>query len=376
MSVARPVKTVLFAGGGTGGHLFPGIALAEEFQRQEDAINIVFAGTRRGLEARVIPELGYTLVFLEVHGLVGVKGIKRVKSLANLPKAVIQALILLVRYRPTLVVGLGGYASAPVLMAAMVAGLPWVLQEQNAYPGLVNRTLSPFAGAVFTAFDKARESLKNRKVYNFGNPLRSHLQEDAVPEVMSGTPDSEEIADATFNILIVGGSQGARVLNRLLPEVIAGLTTEYPKLKVVHQAGKADLETVSKAYMAADCDAEVTAFIDDIGSYYRAADLVVCRAGALTLAELAELGKASILVPFPFAAHDHQVFNARAFAEKGAALIELESELSAAGLSDAIAGLIQHPETLARMGRMALEMARPQAREQIVKQCLKLIQEH
>ncbi len=375
MSVARPAKTVLFAGGGTGGHLFPGIALAEEFQRLEPDINIVFAGTERGIEARVIPEMGYPLVFLKVQGLVGVRGVKRLKALANFPKAVIQALILLVRYRPVLIVGLGGYASAPVLLAAMVAGLPWVLQEQNAYPGLVNRMLAPFADAVFIAFSKARESLKSRKIYNFGNPLRLRLQEQETT-VAAELSENQRVTDSSesdFNILIVGGSQGARVLNRRVPEALAILVSRYPDLKVVHQSGNADLETVKKAYAEINCQAEVTPFIDNIGVCYRAADLVICRAGALTLAELAELGKAAILVPFPFAAHDHQVFNARAFVEKGAAVMQIESELTAAGLSDEIENLITQPERREKMAQAAAELARPEARTEIVNHCLKLI---
>ncbi len=369
MSVARPAKTVLFAGGGTGGHLFPGIALAEEFKQRDPEVKIVFAGTRRGLEARVIPEIGYPLVFLRVQGLVGVKGLKRLKALFNFPKAVIQALILLVRYRPTLVVGLGGYASAPVLLAAMVAGLPWVLQEQNAYPGLVNRLLAPFAGAVFIAFDKAREKLKSRKVYDYGNPLRAHLQpnEAAIKE----NSDS-----AGFNILVVGGSQGARVLNQVVPQAVAALVGQYPDLQIVHQSGKHGFAEVKRAYADSNCQVEVKEFINDIGSCYLAADLVICRAGALTLAELAELGKAAILVPFPYAAHDHQLFNARAFAEKGAAIVQVESEFTVTSLRDEIERLKNNPEILKEMGQTASELARPQARAEIVKQCLELIEEH
>ena len=369
MSVARPAKTVLFAGGGTGGHLFPGIALAEEFKQRDPEIKIVFAGTRRGLEARVIPEIGYPLVFLKVQGLVGVKGLKRLKALFNFPKAVIQALILLVRYRPTLVVGLGGYASAPVLLAAMVAGLPWVLQEQNAFPGLVNRLLAPFAGAVFIAFDKAREQLKSKKIYNYGNPLRAHLQTQAVEK------DKKAGADG-FNILVVGGSQGARVLNQVVPQAVAALAGQYPDLQIVHQSGKHGFAEVNRAYADSNCQVEVKEFINDIGSCYLAADLVICRAGALTLAELAEVGKAAILVPFPHAAHDHQLFNARAFAEKGAAIVQIESEFTVAGLQEEIERLITNPKSRKEMSQAAAELARPQARAEIVRQCFELIKEH
>ncbi len=389
MSVARPVKTVLFAGGGTGGHLFPGIALAEEFKLREPKIKIVFAGTRRGLEARVLPELGYPLVFLRVQGLVGIKGVKRLKALVNFPRAVIQALILLVRYRPTLVVGLGGYASAPVLLAAMIAGLPWVLQEQNAYPGLVNRLLAPFAGAVFIAFAKAREQLHSKRIYDYGNPLRAHLQPQAPPESNTETkltadtepqtktePQKAAAANSAFNILVLGGSQGARILNQVVPQALIGLVKEYPHLRVVHQSGKAGRAEVEKAYSEIGCPVAVKEFIADIGSCYRAADLVICRAGALTLAELAEMGKAAILVPFPYAAHDHQLFNARAFADQGAAIVQIESEFTASGLQAELERLLDNPEIPEAMGRAALKSARPQARAKIVEQCLKLIEEH
>ncbi len=375
MSVVKPAKTIiraktiLFAGGGTGGHLFPGIALAEEFCRRQPELEIVFAGTRRGIEARIIPELGYPLVFLEVHGLVGVGGRRRLKALLNFPKAVIQALILLVRYRPALVVGLGGYASAPVLLAAMVAGLPWVLQEQNAFPGLVNRILAPWANAVFIAFAKAKEHLRSRKVYNFGNPLRLRLQRSGTSEALL----NERSEEKGFNVMVVGGSQGAGVLNRVVPAALSRLAERYPELKVVHQSGSREFSEVVKAYAAWKERVEVAEFINNIGAYYQNADLLICRAGALTLAELGELGKPAILVPFPHAAHDHQTFNARAFADSGAAWLRVESEFESQSLADDVESLINDPQTLTKMAQAAQKLARPEAREKIVDHCLKLI---
>ncbi|MEA3333006.1 MAG: undecaprenyldiphospho-muramoylpentapeptide beta-N-acetylglucosaminyltransferase [Pseudomonadota bacterium] len=364
-----PAKTILFAGGGTGGHLFPGIALAEEFLRREPKTKIVFAGTRRGIEARVIPDLGYPLAFLEVHGLVGVSRRRRLKAMFNFPKAVIQALIILVRYRPTLVVGLGGYASAPVLLAAMVAGLPWVLQEQNAFPGLVNRLLAPWANAVFIAFAKAKEHLKSRKVYDFGNPLRTQLQR---PDA-SGGAVSELSEEKFFNVLIIGGSQGAHVLNRVVPSAFAKLAERYP-VKIVHQTGLSDFAEVEKAYDAWPERVEVVEFINEIEEYYKNADLIICRAGALTLAELGELGKPAILVPFPHAAHDHQTFNAKAVADSGAAWLRPESEFASQSLADDVETLINDPQTLAKMAEAALTQGRPKAREQIVDYCLQLME--
>ncbi|MEA1921755.1 MAG: undecaprenyldiphospho-muramoylpentapeptide beta-N-acetylglucosaminyltransferase [Pseudomonadota bacterium] len=378
MSVAKlaktitPAKTILFAGGGTGGHLFPGIALAEEFLRREPNTKIVFAGTRRGIEARVIPELGYPLAFLEVHGLVGVSGLRRLKALFNFPKAVIQALIILVRYRPALVVGLGGYASAPVLLAAMVAGLPWVLQEQNAFPGLVNRLLAPWANAVFIAFAKAKEHLKSRKVYDFGNPLRTQLQRPDASGGAVSEPLSEHLEEKNFNILIIGGSQGAHVLNRVVPSAFAKLAERYP-VKIVHQTGLSDFAEVKKNYDAWPERVEVVEFINEIEEYYKNADLIICRAGALTLAELGELGKPAILVPFPHAAHDHQTFNAKAVADSGAAWLRVESEFESQSLADDVESLINNPQTLTKMAEAALTQGRPKAREQIVDHCLQLM---
>jgi len=311
------------------------------------------------------------LVFLEVQGLVGISGRRRLQALYNFPKAVIQALILLVRYRPALVVGLGGYASAPVLLAAMVAGLPWVLQEQNAFPGLVNRLLAPWANAVFIAFTNAKEHLRSQKVYDFGNPLRAQLQRSAASRSAAAKLSEGE---KTFNILIIGGSQGAHILNQVVPVAFAKLAQNYPGLKVVHQSGVQDYSEVNKAYAEWPERVEVAEFIDNIENYYKKADLIICRAGALTLAELGELGKPAILVPFPHAAHDHQTFNAKAVADSGAAWLRVESEFTSQTLADDLESLINDSKILAEMADAALTLGRPQAREQIVDLCLEFIE--
>ncbi len=367
MSQARPSKTILFAGGGTGGHLFPGIALAEEFLARDPATRVVFAGTSRGLEARIIPERGWPLACLEVYGLVGIRGWRRIKSVASLPKALVQALIILVRYRPSLVVGLGGYASAPVLLAAMIGGIPFVIQEQNAFPGLVNRLLAPFAGAVFTAFPEASQHLKSRCLHDFGNPLRK-LADPAAEKVV------KKPLAAGIKLLVIGGSQGARVLNRKVPPAFLEFLRTHPDAHIVHQTGPADLTSVEQAYRAAGKQAEVVDFITDIGERYRWADLVIARAGALTLAEIAGLGKPAILVPFPHAAHDHQTFNARAFARAGAAELIPEAELDSSGLARKFAALAGDGRQLEQMGAAARSLARPGAREKIVEYCLQLLE--
>jgi UDP-N-acetylglucosamine--N-acetylmuramyl-(pentapeptide) pyrophosphoryl-undecaprenol N-acetylglucosamine transferase len=370
MSPDRPTKTILFAGGGTGGHLFPGVALAEEFLARRPEWRVVFAGTERGLEARVIPELGWPLVSLDVYGLVGIGGRRRLKALFNLPRALVQALILLVRYRPSLIVGLGGYASAPVLAAAVIGGVPFVLQEQNAFPGVVNRLLAPFAARIYTAFPEAQKRLYSRRIENCGNPLRRQTENAGGRDEATLEPSPES---GSFNLVVVGGSKGARVLNRVVPAAIRDLAEQFPGLKVVHQSGYREFESVAKAYDGLAGRVEVVDFIADIGPRYGWADLVISRAGALTLAELAAMGKPAILVPFPFAAHDHQSCNANSVAAAGAAWMCPEEEFTPERLARDLKTLMAAPEKLQTMAAAARKLARPGARQQIVERCLELL---
>ncbi len=357
-------KMIMFAGGGTGGHLFPGISLAQEFNRRFPDLDIVFAGTRKGLEARVIPPLGYRLVFIKIGGLVG-KGLwQRIKVIGSLPQALIQALVLLVRYQPDLVVGLGGYASAPVLVAARMAGIPLVIQEQNAFPGLVNRCLAPFADAIFTAFDKARKKLHKRNIINTGNPVRADFIRSV--ESSAGNPD-------VFVILVIGGSLGAHSLNETLPCALARLKKSGILIRVMHQTGSKELERVREAYRVNGIRAEVAAFFGDMGKKYAEADLVICRAGALTLAELALVGRAAVLIPYPHAAHDHQQFNAQVFVEKGAALMMMDRSLTGEGLATMLTDLYQDPDRRRQMALAAASLGRPRAAAQIVDTCLQVV---
>ncbi len=358
------LKTIMFAGGGTGGHLFPGIALAQEFQRRFPEVEIIFAGTRKGLEARVIPPLGYRLVFIKIGGLVGKGLLHRLKVIALLPRALVQALVLLVRYQPDLVVGLGGYASAPVLVAAGLAGIPLVIQEQNAFPGLANRCLAPFAAAVFTAFEPAEKKLRSRKIINAGNPVRADFPLGVEPAAGDA---------AAFAILVIGGSLGARSLNQTVPAALARLKDAGVPVRVVHQTGSRDRDQVRQAYEDSGVPAEVEEFFADMGERYAAADLVICRAGALTLAELALVGRPAILVPYPHAAHDHQRFNARVLVEKGAAVMVDDQELNAGDLAAVLTELYRDPDRRRRMAKAAAGLGRPQAAARIVDDCLRIV---
>ncbi len=355
---------IMFAGGGTGGHLFPGISLAQEFNRRFPDVDIVFAGTRKGLEVRVIPPLGYRLVFIKIGGLVG-KGLRqRLKVIGSLPRALIQALVLLVRYQPDLVVGLGGYASAPVLVAARMAGIPLVIQEQNAFPGLVNRCLAPFAAAIFIAFDKARKKLHNRNIINTGNPVRA----DFIRSVESSTGNQN-----AFLILVIGGSLGAHSLNETVPPALARLKESGIPIRVIHQTGSKELERVREAYQTSGIQAEVADFFADMERKYAQADLVICRAGALTLAELALVGRPAVLVPYPHAAHDHQQFNAQVFVEKGAALMVMDQALNGEELATMLTVLYKDPDRRRQMAMAAAGLGRSRAAVQIVDACLQIM---
>ena len=357
-------KMIMFAGGGTGGHLFPGISLAQEFNRRFPDVDIVFAGTRKGLEVRVIPPLGYRLVFIKIGGLVG-KGLRqRLKVIGSLPRALIQALVLLVRYQPDLVVGLGGYASAPVLVAARMAGIPLVIQEQNAFPGLVNRCLAPFAAAIFIAFDKARKKLHNRNIINTGNPVRA----DFIRSVESSTGNQN-----AFLILVIGGSLGAHSLNETVPPALARLKESGIPIRVIHQTGSKELERVREAYQTSGIQAEVADFFADMERKYAQADLVICRAGALTLAELALVGRPAVLVPYPHAAHDHQQFNAQVFVEKGAALMVMDQALNGEELATMLTVLYKDPDRRRQMAMAAAGLGRSRAAVQIVDACLQIM---
>ncbi len=353
---------LLIAGGGTGGHLFPGIALAEEVTTRRPGNAAVFVGTSRGIEAREVPKAGFPLELVSVSGLKG-KGLWGVvRGLLRLPLALFQSLALLGRQKPDVVVGVGGYASGPVLIAAWLRRIPTAIQEQNASPGLTNRILGHFARAVFTAFPEAGRFFAANKVHLLGNPIRRALMENFLKP---GTPHGD-----CFSLLVFGGSQGAHALNLKVLEAVPHLPPELSKcMKIVHQTGPRDLETVRAGYAATKVDAEVREFIDDMSAAYQAADLVVCRAGATTLAELTVCKVASILIPFPSATDDHQTKNAASMVAAGAAIMIPESEVTGESLARAIAKLWEQPEERRAMERAAGRLGRPEAAREIADVC-------
>lgn len=357
---------MVIAGGGTGGHLFPGIALAEEVTTRHPENRVLFVGTRRGLEARVVPSAGFPLETVEVHGLKGLGLWKQLRTLVQLPLALLKSWRILRRFRPDVVVGVGGYSSGPVVLAAWLQGTATAVQEQNAVPGVTNRLLGKLVRAVFIAFDEARSAFPPSKTYLVGNPVRRKLMDNYLR--------SRPVAsDGSFRLLILGGSQGARGLNTRVLEALPHLGPLRDRLVVRHQTGAADLDRVRSAYQAAGVKAEVVEFIEDVSAAYAQATLVLCRAGATTLAELTICKKAAILVPFPAATDDHQAVNAQALVKAGAARMFRESELTGGVLASQLILLADDPELVRRMERAAGELGRPEAAQELVDVCSELL---
>jgi len=348
---------LLVAGGGTGGHVFPGIALAEEVVTRHPKNDVVFVGTARGLEASVVPIAGYPIELIDVRGLKG-KGLGNVLAgLLRLPRAFVQSWRVLRKWRPDVVVGVGGYASGPVVLAARLMGIPTAVQEQNAVAGLTNRLLGRIVQAAFTAFREAGRQFPAHKVQQLGNPIRRSLLDNYMRPVSK--------RDDRLRVLVFGGSQGAHGLNMRVIEALPFLSDLRDRVVFVHQTGARDREQVEKGYASVGFTPDVREFITDMSAAYAGSDLVVCRAGATTLAELTVCKKPSILVPFPAAADNHQVVNARSLVDAGAAVMIEERDLTGELLGSEIRRVLLDPAVRERMSRAAGVLGRPQAASEI-----------
>jgi UDP-N-acetylglucosamine--N-acetylmuramyl-(pentapeptide) pyrophosphoryl-undecaprenol N-acetylglucosamine transferase len=355
----RPLR-VLIAGGGTGGHLYPGIALAEEIKKTPGA-EVLFVGTAKGLETKLVPAAGFPLELMEVTGLKRTGVFAMLRGLSLLPKAFFRARRILRKFRPDLVVGVGGYASGPLVFAAALTGYPTAIQEQNSKPGLTNRLLGRFVRRVFIAFEEAARSFARRKVRLVGNPVR----ESFLAKVAAAGP---ALATPGRSILIVGGSQGSHAVNEVTSTMIQVLKARGVLPPVLHQTGSGEIERMTLYYEALGLSDKVTvrAFIDDMPAALADAALVIARAGALTLAELAIMGRPAVLIPLPTATDDHQTINAMEFAQAGAAVVVPQYETHATQLADIVAALLSDPAKLAQMGEAMRGLAKPAATQAIV----------
>ena len=364
----RPLRVlaaprVVIAGGGTGGHLFPGLAVVEELRRRYPDVDVLFVGTERGIESRLLPARGEKLEHLEVTPLKGRTPTQLLASLSRLPPAGLASLKVLRAHRADLVLGVGGYASGPMLAAAVAQGIPAAVMEQNAHLGLTNRIIAPFVGRAYLTFTStaARFGARARVV---GNPVRRAFVDAA--RLAGSDPAGFEARART--LLVLGGSQGAQALNEAVPAAFAELAELIAArgFRVVHQTGPKMRDAVAARYAELGVPAEVPAFIDDVASAYAGAAVVVCRAGATTLAELQAVGRPSILIPYPHAADDHQRKNAEVLDEDGAARMIVQSQLSAAGLAATLRELLQNNEVRRAMASAARRRGRPEAAAAIV----------
>jgi UDP-N-acetylglucosamine--N-acetylmuramyl-(pentapeptide) pyrophosphoryl-undecaprenol N-acetylglucosamine transferase len=351
---------VLIAGGGTGGHLYPGIALARELLRRDPLAQIQFVGTARGIESSVVPREGFRLDLIRVAGLKGKSRADRLRGFLLLPIAAVDAWRVISRHAPDVVVGVGGFASGPVLALASVRGYPTMLLEQNALPGITNRLLARFVRAAAVNFEEAL-SYFPRTGFVAGNPVRPEFFQANDKE----SNDHDDRPRTAARVLIFGGSQGAHAINLAMVEAASRLAATGIRLAITHQTGERDLDLVRTAYQRAALPARVEAFIFEIDGEMKAADLVVCRAGATTLAELTAAGRPAILVPLPTATDDHQRKNAEVLARAGAAIVVEERDLSGERLAAAIGGLAANGEERSRMAAAARKLARPDAAQRI-----------
>ena len=359
---------ILIAGGGTGGHLYPGIALARELLRRNPSAQVSFVGTAQGLEARVVPREGFELDMIRVAGLKGKGRAERLRGLLLLPSAAIDAWRVISRRRPEVVVGVGGFASGPVLALAAVRGYPTMLLEQNALPGLTNRLLARFVRAAAVNFEDAL-SYFPRTGFVAGNPVRTEFFPARNEEANDHTSKPFDVAQGeplnAARVLIFGGSQGAHAINVAMVEAAARLAATGLQLAITHQTGERDLDLVRTAYHRAGLAARVEAFLFEMDGEMKAADLVICRAGATTLAELTASGRPAILVPLPTATDDHQRKNAEVLARAGAGLVIEERDLSGERLAGTIAQLVADPARRRQMSEAARQLARPDAAARI-----------
>jgi UDP-N-acetylglucosamine--N-acetylmuramyl-(pentapeptide) pyrophosphoryl-undecaprenol N-acetylglucosamine transferase len=353
---------VVITGGGTGGHLFPALAVREALlQRRPDARSL-FVGASGGVEGRILPERGVEFCALNVRRVKGMGWRGQVVALLTVPAALRQARRILREFGAQVVLGVGGYASFPTVLAARLSGIPTVIHEQNAYPGLANRCLGRIASAVAVSFDGAAAFFRADRVSVTGSPVRSEIRPGDAREARRHFG----LVSERFTVLVFGGSQGAQRINLGTIQALRELMAERDQIQFLHGAGERDLSLVVQAYKEAGFQARVEAFIQDMAMAYAAADFVIARAGASTIFELAAVGKPALLVPYPYAANDHQRLNAEAVVRAGGAWTIPDQHCDGERIGACVRAAKEQPAVLTRMGEAARSLARPDAAARIV----------
>ncbi len=379
LRTSDPPARILMVAGGTGGHIFPALAVAEELRARGERANhcyaIEFLGTHRPLEAKLIPAAGFRLRAVDAAGLKGIGGLRWLRNLLVLPRTAIEVAGILREFQPQVVVGVGGYLAGPVMLEAALVDIPTILIEPNARPGFTNRLLAPLVSAAALGFQETAH-LYGIKAHVTGHPVRRAFFEipprrhappvgQALLPVGHGSQPGVAVSLPPFTILVVGGSQGSRAINHAVVECSPLLAQGPVGIRIIHQTGEHDYNEVRKAYQERGLPVEVHAFIDDMPGVLAQADLVISRAGAVAVAELAAAGRAALLTPFPGAADQHQLENARAMEKAGAARVIVQVELIPERLAGEIRELMASPATLERMETCARSLARPDAAARI-----------
>lgn len=362
-----PKVNILIAGGGTGGHLFPGIAIARAFLKRNAENRILFVGTDRPFETKILATEGFDHLSIPASGIKGLGLFKKIKALFKLPGALIHSAGIIKGFQPDLVIGVGGYSSGPVALAAWMKGRIIVVQEQNILPGVTNRLISRFARRIHVSFGESLIYFPKRKPLLTGNPVR-----ECILAARERRLAADKKTDDRFTLMVAGGSQGAHRVNMAAIEALS-LLSNKAAWHVIHQTGDQDEVMVRNAYESLGLSARVQAFYTDMDVQYEQADLIICRAGATSIAEITAMGLASILIPFPYAADDHQVKNAVSLVNKGAAEMITEECLSGAFLADRLMHYRNHPEERMMMAENSEAFGKPGAAEDIVDDCYALM---
>lgn len=357
---------ILVTGGGTGGHLFPAVATAQEFKRRMPETEVLFVGTRRKVDTSSLAVYGFASKSISCYGLKGKKLLELMKALAVLPWSCFQALVIMRSFRPHIVFGVGGYVTGPVVATAKLLGITTVIHEQNSVPGLANRKLGRIVDRVCLSLPESGELFPISKIVYTGNPVRS--------TILELTRSSKKERNLKKTVLVLGGSQGAQAVNRLVVRALETFSEQQLSLmRVVHQTGAKDLEAVQDMYQNIGVEVDVRSFITEMHKVYEDTDLVVSRAGATTLSELAVLGKPVVLIPFPFAADNHQEKNANYYAAAGGAILFKENELTGEKLAETIWSLLEDNKRRQEMADSMKERSFPDAAGKIVECCLDAI---
>lgn len=358
-------KRVVIAGGGTGGHLYPGIALAKALKKHDKEMDITFVGTKQGIEFKVLPKEGFPLKTIYSGGLLGKKGLNLLLSCAKIPIGILQSLAWLMRKKPGLVVGVGGYVSGPLVLSAWVLRIPILIHEQNSIPGATNKLLGKIADKIAVSFKESLKYFPANKAIETGNLIRD--------ELCVSKKETSPLPSDKFNVLVLGGSQGAHSINAGMVDAIDELSQKKDQLHIIHQTGEQDCEWVKNQYTQKGISADVRPFIHNMAEQYKKASLIICRAGATTLAEITACGKMAVLIPYPHATHNHQEHNARILESAQAAEIILDKDVSGARLAQSITNAMEQPEKRLAMENNSYALGKRDATEKVLQLCLELL---